>query len=88
MNELTKLLIWTIVIGILFGLAWKQGWLLRLAAFVAETREELRKCTWPSVDELKGHTAVIMISIGLLGLFTVLADLILSKLVPLLTTSV
>ena len=42
-----------------------------------ETREELRKCTWPTWDELKGSTVVVMISILLLGVFTVVVDLVL-----------
>ena len=39
-----------------------------------QTREELRKCTWPTWDELKGSTVVITISIVLLGGFIVLVD--------------
>ena len=61
-----------------FLYAWKQGQLLKLANYFAETREELRKCTWPSVDELKGSTVVVIISIGLLGLFTVGVDFVIS----------
>ena len=87
-NDIVKLLVWTIVIGAAFVLAWKRGWLLQLGGFVAETREELRKCTWPGIEELKGSTAVVMIAITFLGLFTVVADLILSWLLPLLTASV
>ena len=52
--------------------------MLKLANYFAETREELRKCTWPSVDELKGSTVVVIISIGLLGLFTVGVDFVIS----------
>ena len=61
-----------------FFYAWKQGQLLKLANYFAETREELRKCTWPSVDELKGSTVVVIISIGLLGAFTVGVDFVIS----------
>ena len=39
-----------------------------------ETREELKKCSWPTWDELKGSTVVITISIVLLGGFIVLVD--------------
>ena len=63
-----------------FLYAWKQGQLLRLANYFAETREELRKCTWPSVDELKGSTVVVVISILLLGAFTVAVDFVISRL--------
>ena len=42
-----------------------------------ETREELKKCSWPTWEELKGSTVVIMISIALLGAFTEVVDRIL-----------
>ena len=61
-----------------FFYAWKQGQLLRLANYFSETREELRKCTWPSADELKGSTVVVAISIILLGAFTVGVDFVIS----------
>jgi len=44
---------------------------------VQQTREELRKCSWPTWDELKGHTVVVTITIALLGLFTVAVDRVL-----------
>jgi preprotein translocase SecE subunit len=70
----TATLIWVVVIGVVFGFLWWQGHLKRLAAYVGQTREELRKCTWPTVDELKGSTVVVMMSILLLGGFTVAVD--------------
>ncbi|MBI4327186.1 MAG: preprotein translocase subunit SecE [Chloroflexi bacterium] len=56
-----------------------------MADYVAETREELRKCTWPTVDELKGSTAVVMVAMALMGGFTVGVDFILSYLMRLVT---
>ena len=53
------------------------GNLVKLRTYVLETREELRKCTWPTWDELKGSTLVVMISILLLGAFTVAVDYVL-----------
>ncbi len=73
-NKLTTILVWVAVLGAVFGVLWWQGQLKRLAAYVAETREELKKCTWPSWDELKGSTVVVSVSILLLGIFTVLVD--------------
>ena len=61
-----------------FGVLWWQGQVQRLAVYVAETREELKKCTWPTWDELKGSTALISIMIALLGGFVVVVDLILT----------
>jgi len=71
------------VVGV-FAYMWRQGQLLRLSNYVAETREELKKCTWPSVDELKGSTAVVMITIALLGGFTIGMDLVIAQLIRLI----
>ena len=76
MSDLTKILIWVAVVGAAFAYAWQQGYLVRFANYVRETREELKKCTWPSWEELKGSTVVVVISILLLGGFTVLVDFI------------
>ena len=77
-NDLTKILIWVVVIGVIFGLLWWRGQIRRLSVYVDETREELRKCSWPSVEELKGSTALVIVSIGLLGAFTVAVDFIMN----------
>jgi preprotein translocase subunit SecE len=69
-----------ITLGILaavFAVLWYTGNLARLRTYVLETREELRKCTWPSFEELKGSTVVVIISIALLGAFTVAIDYVL-----------
>lgn len=69
-------MIWVVVIGAVFAILWWQGHLKRIATYVQQTREELRKCTWPTWDELKGSTVVVTISIALLGVFTVLVDFV------------
>ena len=74
MSELGKIGIWVVVVGILFGILWRKGYLVRLTTYVQQTREELRKCTWPTWDELKGSTVVVAVSIFILGGFTVLVD--------------
>jgi preprotein translocase subunit SecE len=76
-SDLTKILIWVVVIGAVFGLLWWQGQLKRLANYVQATREELKKCTWPTWEELKGSTAVVVVSIILLGGLTVAIDQVL-----------
>jgi preprotein translocase subunit SecE len=77
-NDSIKILIWVVVIGALFGLLWWQGQIRRLSVYVQETREELRKCSWPTWEELKGSTALVIVSIGLLGAFTVAVDFIMN----------
>ena len=76
-NFYIQLLIWVVAVAVIFGVLWRTGQLLRLTSYVQETREELRKCTWPSWDELKGSTIVVLLSILLLGLYTVGIDFIL-----------
>ncbi len=66
--------IWIALAAVLFIYLWRQGHLMQLANYVRETREELKKCTWPSWAELKGSTMVVFISIVLLGGFTILVD--------------
>lgn len=73
-----KILIWVVVIGALFGLLWWKGQIRRLSLYVQETREELRKCSWPTWDELKGSTTLVIVSIALLGGFTVAVDFIMN----------
>jgi len=72
-----KLLVWTAIIGIVFGVLWRKGQIARFAAYIRETREELKKCTWPTWDELKGNTAVVSVAMILLGVFTVSVDFML-----------
>jgi preprotein translocase subunit SecE len=76
-EQMTKTLIWIAVIGVVFGVLWWQGQLKRFAAYWQQTMEELRKCTWPTWDELKGSTVVVMVSIALLSLLTFVVDQVL-----------
>ncbi len=73
-----QLLIWVVVVAVVFGVLWRTGQLLRLTNYVAETKEELKKCSWPSRDELKGSTVVVILSILLLGVFTMVVDFFLT----------
>ena len=70
--------IWIAVLAAVFAFLWSKGHLVRISTYVQETREELRKCTWPSWEELKGSTIVVMISSLLLGLFIVTIDLVIA----------
>lgn len=74
MKDYTQILIWAGIFGFVFIVLWVTGNLVKLRNYVLETREELRKCTWPTVDELKGSTVLVAISIVLLGVFTVIVD--------------
>jgi preprotein translocase subunit SecE len=79
-NDLVRIGIGVAVVGTVFAVLWRKGYLVRLSTYVQQTREELRKCTWPSWDELKGSTVVVFVSIVLLGGFTVAVDQIFFRL--------
>ena len=81
MNNLTKLLIWAAVVGVAFAILWWRGYVRQFADYVQLTREELRKCTWPTWDELKGSTVVVTVSLLLLGGYIVMADFVFSMVV-------
>lgn len=84
-TDLIWIVVWVVVIGGAFAWLWRAGHLMSFAAYVQQTREELRKCTWPSWDELKGSTVVVAISIALLGGFTVFVDFVFAMLVRWIT---
>jgi preprotein translocase subunit SecE len=73
-----SLIVTIVLAGVVFGILWYQGYLVKIRTYVAETTDELKKCTWPSWDELKGSTVLVMITMALLGLFTIAVDFILS----------
>ena len=81
MNFYVKLGIVAAVVAGVFAFLWGKGYLLRLSNYVGETREELKKCTWPTWDELKGSTVVVLVSILILGGFTVGIDLFITLVV-------
>ncbi|MFM1554857.1 MAG: preprotein translocase subunit SecE [Limisphaerales bacterium] len=57
-----------------FVFLWRKGFIASFRKFIAETREQLYKSTWPTANELKQHIVVVMISSVLLGAFTVISD--------------
>jgi len=83
-NDYIKLGVAVAAVAIVFIILWRKGLLLRLSNYVQETKEELKKCSWPSWEELKGSTVVVMISIILLGAFTVGIDVVIAMFVRLI----
>jgi len=74
MNDLIWIGIWSAVAVGVFIWLWRAGHIGRVADYVRLTREELRKCSWPSWDELKGSTVIVGVAILILGGFTVAVD--------------
>ena len=85
MQDTIWIVIWVIVVGGAFAWLWRGVHLNRLTAYIQQTKEELRKCTWPTWEELKGSTVVVAVAILLLGGFTIAFDLIFSLLVSRIT---
>jgi preprotein translocase subunit SecE len=75
-----------LVIGVVvFAIFWRKGFFLRTTNYIQETREELKKCTWPNREELKGSTVVVLVAIALLGAFTVAVDFVIIRIINLIT---
>jgi preprotein translocase subunit SecE len=51
-----------------------------LKTFLSEVKIELKKCTWPTRQELVGSTMVVVISVLFLGVFVGLSDWVLTGL--------
>ena len=77
MNNWTSIVITTAVVLALFGYLWWQGQIKALSIFVQETREELKKCSWPSWVELRGSTVLIIVSVAALGVYVFVIDQVL-----------
>lgn len=65
-----------VLFALVFGYMWYAGQLVRIKNYWDEMMVEMKKCTWPTWNELKASTVVIFISIVILGGFTVLMDAI------------
>jgi preprotein translocase subunit SecE len=85
-NSNVVIAIWAGVVLVVFVILWRTGRITRFANYIRETREELKKCTWPTWAELKGSTVVVMISFALVGLFTIVVDFVFYHVVRLFTT--
>ncbi|MDZ4198139.1 MAG: preprotein translocase subunit SecE [Kiritimatiellia bacterium] len=49
----------------------------RFRGFLAEVRQELKKCAWPTRSELTESTGVVIVSVVLLAVFVGLCDVVL-----------
>jgi preprotein translocase SecE subunit len=63
-----------IVLAVVFAFLWKKGYVAALARFSGETKQELLKCSWPSAEELKGSTIVVVVATLCIAVFTFFSD--------------
>ncbi len=74
MKEQLPIIIGIFVAAVIFIILWRKGAFLRISNYFRETQDELKKCSWPSWEELKGSTAVVFVAIAILGTFTMVVD--------------
>jgi len=74
MNDLVWIGILSALGVALFIWMWRAGYLVRLTNYIRETRDELRKCSWPTWEELRDSTVVVFVAIAILGGYTVAVD--------------
>jgi preprotein translocase subunit SecE len=56
----------------------------KLKTFLYETKNELKKVTWPTKEELKESTKVVIVGALLLTVFIGIVDQILSRIIKLI----
>ena len=81
MKELLPLVIVITIVTVAFVLLLRAGAFLKVSAYWAETMEEVRKCTWPTWDELIGSTVLVIVAVAVLGGFTIGVDLVITTLI-------
>jgi preprotein translocase subunit SecE len=84
MKDYLPIIIGIVVATGVFMYLWRQGAFLKLSGYFRETQEELKKCTWPTWDDLVGSTSVVMVSVALLGGFTVGVDFLVANVLRLI----
>jgi len=55
----------------------------RIRLFLSETRTELKKVTWPTREELRESTIVVIVSTFIVTIFVGVVDQIISRIVQL-----
>jgi preprotein translocase subunit SecE len=81
MNKLLLESLGLVAAMVVFVLALRAGYFLKVSAYWAEMMEEMRKCTWPTWDELLGSTVLTTVSVAIIGGFTVGVDYICSNII-------
>ena len=84
MKEYLPLIIGIVLASAVFAILWRQGAFMRISTYFAETKEELVKCNWPTWEELGGSTALVMVSVAIIGLFTIGVDLFVTAVMKLI----
>lgn len=81
MKEMLPYIAGIVVLSVVFVLLVRAGVFLKFSSYWAETMVEMKKCTWPTWDELVGSTAVVTVAVAIVGGFTVFADFVISYII-------
>jgi preprotein translocase subunit SecE len=58
-----------------------MGWLDKIRSFLGDVRGELKRTTFPSAQEVRGTTTVVIITVFIFAFFLWVVDTILFKMV-------
>jgi len=58
-----------------------MNWWKKLVIFLSEVKTELKKSTWPSWNEVKGTTAVVIVTSFIFAFFLWIVDLMIQRVV-------
>jgi preprotein translocase subunit SecE len=75
MNKLIWESLGLMALMVVFILLWRANVFLKYSEKWREMIDEMKKCTWPTWDELVGSTVLVMVAVAILGGFTVAVDL-------------
>ena len=81
MNSLIIESVLLVAAMVVFVLLLRAGYFLKISGYWSEMMEEMKKCTWPTWDELLGSTVLVMVAVGMIGGFTVLVDYVCSNII-------
>ena len=65
----------------------KPNLIVKTQTFFAEVVTELKKSAWPTRKELLDSSLVVIVTMLILGMFVAVADLVLVKIIGILTKS-
>ena len=60
----------------------------KVVGFFNDIKLEMSKVSWPTRGELMGSTIVVIVSLAILALFIGICDVVLSKIVNIVTTRI
>ena len=64
----------------------KLRWYKRVVPFLKDVRAELRKVTWPTPEQARNLTILVLIVSAAVGVYISLFDLVFTELVRVMTT--